>query len=154
MFSLRPRLWLCVPPFAACWADVVATLIGQGRHYWSGDYAHVTEWNPLARELLRLHPLAFVAAAAASSVLVAAGILVLNRGLAVVLSFLVTFCHTAAAAAWGVRMEQPLGLAAAVALLLVTERLVATSWNRSGNGSGSAAGLSRQHQPPPHLHRP
>ena len=121
------RLWLCLPPLAACAADVAATLIGQGARYWSGDFAHVTEWNPLARGLLRLHPLAFVAAAAGSCAVVAAMAVLLNRRLAVVIAFVVTFGHTVAAAAWAARAG-PVGIGIAVAMLVGAERLVCLSW--------------------------
>ena len=135
--SIGPRLWLCVPPIAACWADVAATLLGQGRGYWRGDYAAVTEFNPAARLLLQLHPLAFAAAAAASCALVAAVIVRANRRLAVVLAFAVTFCHTVAAAAWAARAGV-VGMAGAVVLLVAAERLLAHSWREtSANQSAS-----------------
>jgi len=127
--SPRPRLWLCLSPVAACWADVTATLLGQGRRYWSGDYAHVTEWNPLARELLRLHPLAFVTAASVSCVLIAAAVMLLNHRLAVFIAFAVTFAHTVAAAAWAARSGTG-GVVAAVGMLILCERAVAFSWKR------------------------
>lgn len=119
--SFGPRLWLCVAPIAACWADVAATFLGQGRAYWRGDYAAATEFNPLARLLLQLHPLAFAAAAAGSCALVAGGVVLLNRQFALVLAFVVTFCHTVAAAAWAARAG-PAGLAGAVVLLVAAER--------------------------------
>jgi hypothetical protein len=124
------RLWLCVPPVAACFADVAATLVGQSRGYWSGDRATVTEFNPLARVLLQFHPVAFVVAAFASSALVATAIFVVNRRLAVAIAFVVTFCHAAAAAAWAARGAF-FGVSAAVALLVGAERLVALSWRRA-----------------------
>ena len=125
--SLSPRLRLCLPPIAACWADVAATLLGQPVAYWCGDFAAVIEFNPLARLLLQAHPLAFVVAAAASCGLVAAAVVLLNRRLAVVLAFAVTFCHTVAAAAWAARAGA-VGVVGAVAILIAAERLVALSW--------------------------
>jgi hypothetical protein len=124
-----PRLWLCLPPFVACWADVAATFVGQGRRYWAGDYGRVTEWNPLARELLKLHPLAFVIAAAGSCALVAAAVLLLNRRLALAAAFVVTFCHAAAAAAWAARAG-PAGVVVAAAMLVGAERLTELSWRK------------------------
>ena len=124
------RLWLCLPPFVACWADVAATLVAQGPAYWSGEYSRVSEYNPLARELLRMHPLAFIAAAAGSCVLVAAAVLLLNHGLARVTAFVVTFCHATAAAAWAAR-DGPAGVGVALALLAAGERLVAISWRKA-----------------------
>ena len=120
--SLSRRAWLCVPPTAACWADVGMTLAGQGTQYWAGGYAHVREFNPVARALLQSHPLTFVAAAAASSVLVAALLLKWRSRLAMPLSFAVTFCHAVAAAAWLLRFGA-FGLVAAGVVLFMAERL-------------------------------
>ena len=122
-----PHLRLCVPPIAACAADVTATLLGQGRAYWRGDFSAVTEFNPLAWLLLQAHPLLFVAAAAASCGLVAAAVVLLNRRLALALAFAVTFCHTVAAAAWAARAGV-VGVVGAVVILVAAERLVALSW--------------------------
>jgi hypothetical protein len=125
------RLWLCIPPLAACFADVAATLSGQGRSYWIGDRTTVTEFNPLARLLLQQHPMAFVLAAVAASALVVTVIFLVNRRLAVAIAFIVTFCHAAAAAAWAARGGW-VGVVVAVILLLAAERLVALTWRRAG----------------------
>jgi len=84
--------------------------------------------------LLHLHPMAFVLAAVASSALVALPIFFVNRRLAVGIAFIVTFCHTVAAAAWAAR-EGWIGIVIALALLVVAERFVALSWRRAGLGS-------------------
>jgi hypothetical protein len=124
------RWWLVLPPTAACWADVTATLLGQGSGYWNCSFARVTEFNPLARILLALHPAAFVAAACVSTALVAAFIRYANRPLAQAASFVVTFCHAVAAACWLVRAS-PAGAVAALLLLIAFERLLTWSWNRA-----------------------
>jgi hypothetical protein len=89
------------------------------------------EFNPLARMLLHLHPIAFVLAAVASSALVAIAVFWVNRRLAVGIAFIVTFCHTVAAAAWAAR-EGWIGIVIALALLVTAERLIALSWRRAG----------------------
>ncbi len=116
------RAWLCVPPTAACWADVAMTLAGQNGRYWAGDYARVREFNPAARLLLQFHPLLFVAAAAGSSLLIAVLVLKWRGRLAVPLAFAVTFCHAVAAAAWLLRFGAA-GLVAAGVVLFAAERL-------------------------------
>jgi hypothetical protein len=124
------RLWLCVPPTLACWADAAMTLLGQNSTYWGGSYQSVTEFNPVARFLLEQHPLAFVIAAVVSSVLVAAVVFGLNRGFAVATAFIVTFGHTVAAASWFARMG-PAGVAGAVLALIAAERLMSVTWSKA-----------------------
>ena len=97
----------------------------------------MTEFNPLARLLLQQHPMAFVLAAVASSALVVTVTFLVNRRLAEVIAFIVTFCHAAAAAAWASRGGW-VGVAVAVMLLLAAERLVALSWRRAGLGESDA----------------
>jgi hypothetical protein len=127
--AARGRWWLCLAPTAACWADVTATLVGQGRPYWNCGFARVTEFNPLARVLLSVHPAAFVAAACVSTVLVAAFIRYANRPLALCASFVVTFCHAVAAACWLLRAS-PWGVIPALVVLAAFERLLSWSWQR------------------------
>ena len=98
------------------------TLAGQSARYWSGGFAEVREFNPVARALLQSHPLTFVGAAAMSSLLVAAVLLKWRSRLSVPLAFAVTFCHAVAAAAWMLRFGA-VGLIAAGVVLLATERL-------------------------------
>ena len=98
------------------------TLLGQGGSYWSGDYEQVHEFNPLAKVLLQHHPLLFVLAAAVSCLLVVFVLLNVNSGIALVGSFVVTFCHTVAAAGWLLRFGV-VGVVAAVLLLVMVERL-------------------------------
>ena len=58
-------------PAIACAADVTLTLLGQPAAYWSGDWTGVQEFNPAARILLLAHPMLFVAAALATTTMVA-----------------------------------------------------------------------------------
>ena len=130
--QLRSRLWLVVAPTAACGADVVMTLLGQSRTYWSGGFSDIVEFNPLARLLLGLHPSVFIAAACLSSLLVGAIIVWANRPLAVFCSFFVTFCHAVAAASWLLRSGSIAGIAGAIVLLVVAERVLSRTWDRAG----------------------
>jgi hypothetical protein len=128
-----------VPPVLACAADVAMTLRGQPAAYWGGGFGVTDEFNPAARLLLQFHPAAFVAAAVVSSLILVALAVVLSRTLAVALTFLVTFAHAVAAAAWLVRGGfTPAGVAGAVVMLLVTERLVDCSWRGDARDAGRA----------------
>lgn len=53
------KLWLCLPPFLFALLDAGLTLHGQPDPYWSGDYSHPLELNPVGAWLLRQHPLTF-----------------------------------------------------------------------------------------------
>ena len=125
---LVPRLWLYLPSSAACWADVAMTLVGQPARYWADEYAAVDEFNPLARILLAHHPATFAAAAVLAWAAVGAALLVVSRPLAMVIAFVVTFCHAVAAAGWLLKIAGLPGAVGAVLLLVATERLVALSW--------------------------
>ena len=63
--SKRQRLWLCLPPWAACTLDQLLTLWGQPTHYWDVSYDYALEASPPFNWLLRQHPLAFEAGIAA-----------------------------------------------------------------------------------------
>ena len=109
------------------------TLLGQGTAYWSGRYGEVIEFNPLARVLLTFHPVAFVAAALASSILVVAAIIRGPRPLAVFGSFVVTFCHSVAAASWLLRWGSLEGVVASILILIGAERLLSWTWRNAGD---------------------
>ena len=128
--------WLCIPPTAACWADVAMTLAGQQGRYWNGDYTVVREFNPLARALLQYHPLTFVAAAVVSSLVVAVVVLKWRSRLAIPLAFAVTFCHAVAAAAWLLEYGAA-GLLGAGVVLFAAERL----WTWCAGQSADAPAL-------------
>lgn len=119
------------------------TLRGQPAAYWAGGFRVTDEFNPAARVLLQLHPLAFVAAALVSALLIVLLTLSLSRALAVPLAFVVTFGHAFAAAAWmvhgGVTLAGALG---ALMTLLVAERLVAWSGRVTGGMAGIPPALS------------
>ena len=97
----------------------------------------MVEFNPIARILLEVHPLAFVSAAVLSCALVSLAVFLVNRRLALVIAFAVTFGHAVAAAAWAARAGAG-GVAFALMLLVATERAVELSWRRSGIVSGHA----------------
>jgi hypothetical protein len=100
------------------------TMLGQPAAYWAGDRSRATDFNPVARALLELHPLAFPVAALGGLILLCVVLMTWpNRRLAYVLAFVVTFAQAVAAAGWLVRYGL-FGCIAAAALLLIVERLL------------------------------
>jgi hypothetical protein len=121
------RYPIAFAPALACGADVAMTLLGQPAAYWAGDRSRATDFNPVARALLELHPLAFPVAALVGLILLSIVLVTWpNRRLAYVLAFAVTFAQAVAAAGWLVRYGL-LGCIVAAALLLIVERLLVRS---------------------------
>jgi hypothetical protein len=56
----KGRLWLCVPIVLTDILDATVTMLGQPPEYWQGSYKLVSEFNPIARWLLAIHPLGIV----------------------------------------------------------------------------------------------
>jgi hypothetical protein len=79
---MRRKLWLCLPPVLFCVADVVVTLAEQPPAYWAGSFADAHEGAPQGEWLLRLHPLAYVAAAVLYVAVIVLLVLALPRLLA------------------------------------------------------------------------
>jgi len=125
------RLWFGLPPAMVCLADVVLTLSGQPSAYWGGDYGAAVDVNPLALHALAWHPAAFGVGAAAWLVTVVAVLALVPAPWARALGLVVTFFHGVGAATWLVRWGV-VGWVAAVALLVLAERLLAFSWARGG----------------------
>src|SRR5262249_58188235 len=59
----RKKLWLCLPLTAMALLDLGLTLRGQPASYWEGSFTDTREGNPVVDAVLRVHPLAVVAAA-------------------------------------------------------------------------------------------
>jgi hypothetical protein len=93
-------LGLSLPPVVFCAIDAVVTLVGQSAAYWAGQYHFVMEGSPTPYHLLQIHPLAFVLGILAWMAMFSAVILLLPDFLALVVSIVVTFGHTAGAATW------------------------------------------------------
>jgi hypothetical protein len=95
----RDRLYLYLPPLAMAPLDVGMTLWGQPTKYWGGA-STVCEGNPLAEQLLLIHPAAFLAAGVAWLALVAGLVTVLPRPAALTVSVAVSQAHAWAAGKW------------------------------------------------------
>ena len=95
----RRFLGLCVPPLVLGLVDGALTLVGQGSIYWE-DYLAVNEANPVFATLLQVHPVAFLAGAAAWLAMLCTMIVVLPRLPALILSIAITFGHTIGSGSW------------------------------------------------------
>jgi hypothetical protein len=80
--------------------DIAATLIGQSKEYWQGDYSQVLEQTPIGLRLLQLHPLAFLAAAVVYAVTIATAIRWLPVTIAVWISLGYLIAHTSGVNSW------------------------------------------------------
>ena len=54
-------IWLVVPAVCLAVVDILFTLMGQSRFYWSGHFVMANEQAPHADYLLRQHPFLFLA---------------------------------------------------------------------------------------------
>jgi hypothetical protein len=114
------------------------TLAGQESAYWRGNYSAAHEANPLAYQLLVLHPGAFLFAALAWLFAFVALVFRSNPGFAVVTSFLVTLGHATAAATW-LLQGGAAGWLCTVGVFVAAERLIAWSWAQAGVDQSPAA---------------
>ena len=95
----RRFLGLCMPPLVLGLLDGLLTLVGQSSYYW-GNYLAVNEANPIFASLLQVHPVAFLAGAAAWLAMLCTMIVVLPQLAALILSIAVTFGHTIGSGNW------------------------------------------------------
>lgn len=95
----RRFIGLCVPPLALGVVDGLMTLVGQSSFYWE-NYLAVNEANPVFANLLQVHPVAFLAGAAAWLGMMCTMIVVLPRLPALILSIAITFGHTIGSGNW------------------------------------------------------
>jgi hypothetical protein len=130
----RDRLYLYLPPLAMAPLDLVLTLWGQPPEYWAGAYT-LREGNPLAAQLLLIHPAAFLAAGVAWLALAAGLVTVLPRPAARTLSVAVSQAHAWAAGTW-VRALLPCPHVFLAALFLASAPLVAMACERSRSPAG------------------
>ena len=113
-------------PAVLCYAaDIGVTLAGQPAEYWAGDYAAVHEINPLARALLKTHPMLFLAAATAWAAVFTILIVYWRYGAWVAVAL--TVGHTVGAATWLVRIG-PWGWLLAVAYLAAVSQFARRCW--------------------------
>lgn len=128
---MRPeRLWWCLPAIVLCAADGLLTLWGQPEAYWSGNFASIDEYNPVAAWFLSLHPLAFAAAGVPYLALVVALVMWLPwRRLAVFVAVAVASGHALAAIMWcRILFHEP--AIVLVPMAFVVASLAALAWQR------------------------
>ncbi len=123
-------LWLCLPPCTMALLDGTLTLLGQRPEYWSGDYAALSELNPVGWLLLRWHPWAFAVGLAFWVIIIVAAVTRLPRRFAVGFMFVVFFAHSIGVASW-LLLRGDCGLALAAGSLVLAERLLSFSMRRA-----------------------
>jgi hypothetical protein len=131
----RDRIYLCLPPLVMVPLDLGLTLWGQPPEYWTGAYA-TNEGNPLAEQLLLIHPAAFLAAGVAWLALVVGSVTILPRPAALTISVAVSQAHAWAAGIW-VRVLLPYRHVFLAALFLASAALVVMACERSRSPAGS-----------------
>jgi hypothetical protein len=94
----RERIYLYLP-LVMVPLDIGLTLWGQSPEYWA-DGTTITEGNPLAAELLLIHPGAFFAAGVLWLTLLARLVAVLPRSVAQIVSVTLSQAHAWAAGKW------------------------------------------------------
>ena len=146
MVIYRNHARMCCGPVVACLCDLPVTLTGQSAEYWSGNWAAVTEGNPIPHWLLTQHPLALCGGIAVWIAVFCTAILRLRPQPARVVAFVVMLGHATAAGTWLLNMK-PWGILYAGCLLVflklidwfVCERGYVDSQNRAGTDSETEA---------------
>lgn len=126
----RDRLYLWLPPLVMGPLDLGMTLWGQPPEYWGGAYT-TCEGNPLAEQLLLIHPAAFLAAGVAWLALVVGLVTVLPRPAALTISVAVSQAHAWAAGSW-VRVLLPYRHVFLAVLFLASAALVVMACEHRG----------------------
>lgn len=124
--TFHQRLWLFLPPVVLCVVDAALTLRGQPREYWSGDFSHALEFNPLGHVLLAHHPLTFAIGVAIYLTFFLMLVQLLSARLAIFTTFALSVGHAIGGAGWLVR-EGMIGCLLALGLIVAAERLVGFS---------------------------
>ena len=96
----RRFLGLCLPVILAGSLDATLTLCGQSPAYWAGDYQQVNELGGFLNQLLRIHPLAFIAFECFQFVVVSCFILLVTDSLALLVSIASVFNAVLGASTW------------------------------------------------------
>lgn len=121
--------WLCLGPLLLLGFDVTLTLLGQPAAYWEGHLGAAQEGNPLPNWLMHQHPLLFPLAALGWAPAFCAAILWLPARFAKVISFVLHFGHTVAAASWLVLLA-PGSYLVAFPFMLLSLKLMDWTWRR------------------------
>jgi hypothetical protein len=136
------RLWLCLPAIVLSAADGFLTLWGQPAEYWSGEFANVCEYHPVAAWFLGIHPLAFAAAGVPYLLLVVATVLWLPRRWAALVAAGVASGHALAVSIWCQNLF-PQPTLALVTVALVVVGLGVLAWQRGWSGSAEPGAADR-----------
>jgi len=96
----RRLVGLALPPALLNLCDNAATLAGQSKAYWAGDFSRVNEASPTFHHLLTIHPAAFIVGGLGLALLVAGLVMLLPDTLALTVSIAVTVGHTVGVATW------------------------------------------------------
>jgi hypothetical protein len=132
---MRNKLWLCLPPVLFSVSDHVVTLAQQPPSYWSGQFSHALEGSPQGEWLLKLHPIAYVSAAAAYVALIAFIVWMLPRLLARTVATAFVFGHAWGISTW-VKSDAPNeAYWVTVGLFIVAAGLIVTSFELSEGDS-------------------
>jgi hypothetical protein len=87
---VKNKLWLCLPIIVCNVLDKTVTLLGQPVEYWNSSYTIVNEWNPVARLLLTMHPLAYIISAIPELIIISILIILLPTRISKSLSIFYT----------------------------------------------------------------
>lgn len=115
-----------IAPVGMALVDLVLTFHGQTGGYWAGDYAAVREGNPLARQLMEMHPVALLAAYLPYVALIALLVVRSRSGVGDAWALVFTVTHAFGASTWVLR--QPGGMVNCVVVWLVARWLY--GWGR------------------------
>lgn len=125
----RSHLWLCCSPLLFRAVDYGLTLYAQPSLYWQGQYHLAREGSLILRWCLQLHPLAFVGAAFALSLIFSLLILCWPTKPARLLAAVITFGHIYGIATW-ILASGALGWTICIALLYYSSALLDTTWRK------------------------
>ena len=125
----KSHLWLCFSPALFRAIDYGLTLYAQPDGYWQGHYDLAHEGSTVLLWCLRLHPLAFVAAGLAFSLVFSLLILCWPTKPARLIAAVLTFGHIFGAATWIVA-SGAIGCAACMAMLYCCWSLIDTTWRK------------------------
>ena len=96
----RRFLGLCLPPILLGSLDATLTLCGQSSVYWAGNYQYVNEMGGFLNQLLRIHPMVFIAFICIEFALLSSFILLVTDSIALWISIASTFSSSVGACSW------------------------------------------------------
>jgi hypothetical protein len=130
---------MCCRPVVACLCDLTVTLSGQSAEYWSGNWAAVTEGNPIPHWLLTQHPLALCGGIAVWIAVFCTAIFRLSPRPVRTVAIVVMLGHATAASTWLLNMK-PWGILYACGLLAFLKLIDWSICQRGYTASENLAG--------------